>query len=186
MARGSGSSTAPRSRSHSPPCATSQHTFREGLGWEECWPGPRGPGAAAARSGPPLSPGSLAGGGRTPAGGVAPERDPLASRLAGVGQQGPAEGGDLRSPVPADGGRRAPGEERLDEGGPCQRLQHRPLDGGSGDRGDRQGHRRGVPPGSGLEAAWSAGLELGRSRLGRPSSATTRRSSAGCARSGRG
>jgi hypothetical protein len=49
-------------------------------------------------------------------GGVAPERDPLASRLAGVGQQGPAEGGDHRSPVPADGGRRAPGEERLDEG----------------------------------------------------------------------
>jgi hypothetical protein len=41
----------------------------------------------AAQSWPPLSSGSLAGGGRAPAASIAPERDPMASQV--VGARGP-------------------------------------------------------------------------------------------------
>ena len=139
---------------------TSQHTFRDGLGWEEGCRRPRGPGGAAARSGPPVPPWSLAGGGRAPAGGVTLGREYLALRLAGVGRQRPPKGGDDRPPGPADGDRTAPSGEGLAEGRPRPRLQHRPVDAGSGGQGDRQGHWGGVPPRPRLEAPALVRVEL--------------------------
>src|SRR6266545_4802443 len=113
---------------------------------------------------PPVCPGPVPGGSRPPAGGLPPDRQPLACPLAPRRPRRAGRPGPLGPPLATVGPGLAAGGTRPAPGGGSPRVRHRPVDPAAHRRGDLVADRGQLPPGACVVAIAPPPLEPAASR----------------------